>query len=1129
MRNLRPSFKWSLCLALLGGLALSPLAHARTAVVDSNPAGHEQTRERQAASHGGPQNHRPAHITILTQPVSQTVVAGQSTTFRVEATGKPPHLHYQWRKDGRRVGWDAPSYTIPATQAWHAGTYTVVVSNVVDSVVSEPARLTVNLPPRILTQPLGQTVVEGGAVSFSVVASGSGTLSYQWRKAGAPITGANDATLSLPSVAGADAGSYDVVVTNTLNGTFTTTASHAALLLVNVPPVISQQPLSQTRALGSPVSFSVTASLPSGGTLGYQWRKEGLAIPGAVSATYAITSLSGADAGTYDVLVTNTLNGTVTTTVSTAAFLAVNFPPVITVQPLAQTVDQGSGVTFSVVASADGGGTLSYQWRKDGASILGATQDTFSIPSVTAADAGSYDVVITHTLNGTTTATTSLSVVLNVHTPPTILIQPQSQTVQPPDAVTFTVSAQANNGGSPTYVWKKNGIDIPGATASSYTVPSTEFATNPDAYWATVSEGNLSTDTATVYATASVASPTYAGDPVPVPSRPLTVLPSFHVDAVTSPNGAFRLGYDESLKNPVWTAYVNFPVNAPYPNSTGDYQADPRLEVPQVGKNDYTGIYTGGASYPDSYDRGHQVPRADVSYRYTPVAGDDATIMSNLVPQISQFNQQTWQKLEEAIGGTQGGTTNGLTSFKGRIWVYTGSVFPASPVWWDSRVTPGLRIAIPEACYKIVVHETVPGHPEVLAMLMPNVWGLTNSTSTLTWYVTSLARIEALTGLEFFPNLATVAPGLDIPTWKATVDVRGWRTPFEQVTGPNVHMIQPSYDTTIDLGTSVTFDGAATPHSTADAGTTIASATWTFGDGSPTSTGFSTAHQYTSAGSFNATFTAQDSLGTSNTITRVIRVIPPLASNVAPTTNPSVLGNQTSTAGQSVTMTFTVADDRTLASLIKVAATSDNAALLPDSGIQTTNAAGTVTLVLAPVAGLDGTATITVTLTDGDGAVATRSFLLSVSAAATTVLAEGFEAGSKTAYAIANVAFASGTWTLNDALVGTSASDPKTGLKSLRVRNGIVTMAFDWSKGAQTVTVNHAKYGTDAASTWELYYSTDSGSTWTLAGPAVTSSTTTLTPATFNLNLAGPIRFEFRKVGGTTTRFNLDDFQITGY
>jgi DNA/RNA endonuclease G (NUC1) len=947
MKVIKLFSRWSLCLALFGGLVIAPQAQARTALVDGDNGRKNDDRENHGFHKG--HVHKPAHITILTQPQSQTVVAGQPATFTVAAEGKPRFLHYLWRKDGVRVGHDAPIYRIRNTEARHAGTYTVTVSNPTGSVTSSPAVLTINVPP------------------------------------------------------------------------------------------------------------------------------------------------------------------------------------VITLQPVPQTVDLGSGATFTVAATAEGGATLGYQWRKGGVPVADGTDATFSLPSVTAADAGIYDVVVSALLNGTAATATSQAALLKVNLPPTIQVQPQTKSVLPPDAVTFTVTAVSNNGTALAYQWKKNDTLIDGATSASYTVPSTEFATNPDAYFVTVIDGNLSTESEPAFAQASVPSPTYAGDPIPVPSRPLTVLPSFHVDAVNYPNGAFRLGYDEALKNPVWTAYVNFPVNFPYPNSNADYKADSRLEAPQVGKDDYTGIYTGGAGFPDSYDRGHQVPRADVSYRYTTVAGDDATIMSNLVPQISQFNQQVWQKLEDAIGGTQGGTTNGLTSFKGRVWVYTGSVFPENHPWWESRITPGLRIAIPEACYKIVVHEKTPGHPEVLAMLLPNVWGLTNSTSTLTWYVTSVARIESMTGLNFFPNLATVAPDLDIPTWKATVDVRGWRTPFEQATGPNVHMIQPSYDTTVDVGTTVTFDGAATPNSAADASTAIASATWTFGDASPTSTGFSTAHQYTSAGSFNVSFTAQDSLGTSNMITRVIRVIPPASANVAPTTTPAVLADQVTTTGQPVTVTFTLADDRTLPTFVKVAATSNNTTVLPNSGIQVTNASGAVTLVLTPGAGQEGTATITVTLTDGDGAVATRTFMVTVNAAATNVLIEGFEAGSKTAYATGTVVFTSGPWTLNDTLVGTSTADAKTGLKSLRVRNGIVTMTFDWPKGAQTVSVNHAKYGTDAASTWTLYYSTDSGSTWTPAGPSVTSSTTTLTPATFTLNIPGPIRFEFRKVGGTTTRFNLDDFQISGY
>jgi DNA/RNA endonuclease G (NUC1) len=1073
-----------------------------------------------------------------------TVLAGQPASFSVVATGTAP-LTYQWRKDGTPVsGATSATYPISSAQSADAGTYTVVVTNSAGSVTSNGAALTVNaLPtaPGISAQPTSQTVSEGGSVSFRVTATGDGTLTYQWMKEGSALTGKTASSLTINSVALADAGSYTVVVTNTLHGATATTTSAAATLTVNpLPstPVIGAQPASLTVALGASASFSVTAT--ANGTLAYQWMKDGSALASQTASSLIINPVALADAGSYTVVVTNTLNGSTANATSAAAILTVTPAPAthFGLSGFPASTAPGTAQTFTVTAlDASNGGVTGYRGTihftsSDPAATLPAdytfTATDAGVHSFSARlnTAGAQSITATDT---SSSITGSQSDIVVAAVAPTIQTQPQTQTVLPPDSVAFHVTATANGGGTLTYAWKKNGTAIPGATTSSYTVPSTEFATNTDAYTVTVSEGSASTDSNTVYALAFVPSPTYAGDPVPIPSRPLTVLPSLHVDAVNFPNGAFRLGYDETLKNPVWTAYVNFPVQSPYANSSADYTADTRLAAPQVGKDDYTGIYTGGANYPDSYDRGHQVPRADISYRYTTVAGDDATIMSNLVPQISQFNQQTWQKLEGAIGGTAGGSSDGLTSFKGRVWVYTGSVFPASPTWWHSPIQAGLNIAIPVACYKIVVHETAPGRPEVLAVLMPNVWGLANSNATLTKYVTSVAHIESLTGLDFFPNLATVAPSLDIPTWKATVDVRGWRTPFEQASGPNVHVVDPSYDTTVDVGSTLGFAGAATPSSSAVAGTTIATTTWNFGDSTPTDSSISTSHTFNTTGSFTVSFSADDSLGSSNTLTRVIRVIPPASSNTAPTTTPTTILNQTTTTGQAITVAFTVADDRTLPGAVSVTATSDNTTLLPASGIAISNSTGSVSLVLTPTAGQTGSASITVTLTDGDGSAATKTFLFTVNGAATNVLTEGFESGTKTSYATGAVVFTSGSWTLNDALVGTSASDRKTGLQSIRVRNGIVTMGFDWPSGAQTVTVNHAKYGSDADSTWELWYSTNGGTSWTVAGPAVTSSATTLTQATFTVNVNSPIRFEFRKSGGTTTRFNLDDFQINGY
>lgn len=138
---------------------------------------------------------------------------------------------------------------------------------------------------------------------------------------------------------------------------------------------------------------------------------------------------------------------------------------------------------------------------------------------------------------------------------------------------------------------------------------------------------------------------------------------------------------------------------------------------------------------------------------------------------------------------------------------------------------------------------------------------------------------------------------------------------------------------------------------------------------------------------------------------------------------------------------------------------------------------------------------------------------------------ETFESGTKTAYAAADVTLSTGSWNLNDALIGTSASDAKNGAKSLRVQNsGIVSMNFNVTNGAASVSVYYAKYGSDASSTFQLWASTNSGSSWTQVGGTITASTTTLTQTTFTCSYTGTVRFQIRKTSGG--RLNLDDVSI---
>lgn len=323
-------------------------------------------------------------------------------------------------------------------------TCSVGPTNAFSTIVS----ITVGQPVNITTHPISQTVCTGTNISFSVVATGGG-FSYQWRKNGTNIGGANNATYSISNVAVADAGNYDVLITNVCG----TVTSNTAILTVNAVTIITAQPAGQAVCPGSNVTFSVTAT---GTGLSYQWRKNGINIGGANSASYSIAGVTAGDAGNYDVIVTGTC-GTVT---SSTAVLSLNAATSITTQPLSQALCPGANASFSVTAS---GISLTYQWRKNGSNISGANASTYTINNITAGDAGNYDVIVT----GSCGTVTSSAAALSLNPATSISSQPASQVVCAGSNVSFMVTA---SGTSLTYQWRKNGSTIPGANASVFTL-----------------------------------------------------------------------------------------------------------------------------------------------------------------------------------------------------------------------------------------------------------------------------------------------------------------------------------------------------------------------------------------------------------------------------------------------------------------------------------------------------------------------------------------------------------------------------------------------------------------------------------------------------------------------------------
>ena len=297
-----------------------------------------------------------------------------------------------------------------------AGAYAVVVASPWGSVTSSVAALTIVYPPSITNQPVAQTVINGGNAVFSVAATGTGSMTYQWQFNGVNLTdggeysGSATTNLVVTGVTTNDAGAYAVIVTSPWGSV---TSSVVALNIV-YPPGIVNQPVDQTVMNGSNAVFSVAAT--GTGSLTYQWQFNGVNLmdggeySGSATANLVVTGVATNDAGLYEVIITSPW-GRVT---SSVAALTIVYPPAIANQPVAQTVLNGSTVVFSVAAT--GTGPLSYQWQfngvnlADGGKISGSATANVVEAGATANDAGLYEVIVTSPWGSVTSSVVALTV-----------------------------------------------------------------------------------------------------------------------------------------------------------------------------------------------------------------------------------------------------------------------------------------------------------------------------------------------------------------------------------------------------------------------------------------------------------------------------------------------------------------------------------------------------------------------------------------------------------------------------------------------------------------------------------------------------------------------------------------------
>ena len=243
-------------------------------------------------------------------------------------------------------------------------------------------------PPTIIGQPAPQTILDGNSARFSVAASGSGSLSYQWKRNGAPIIGATAPSYATPALTVAENGANFNVEVSNAGGT--TASSSVSVTVQPVAPVITAQPSNLVVATGQDAMFSVTVA--GSATLQYQWQRNGADIAGATAASYTLPSAaSGDDGATFRVVVTN-VAGSVTSSGATLTVAPPGAPVLVGFLRLALA---GERQAFSIVATLTSGTPpFTYQWLRNGVAIPGASGSTnsnqiaFNTPQLLAADNG---------------------------------------------------------------------------------------------------------------------------------------------------------------------------------------------------------------------------------------------------------------------------------------------------------------------------------------------------------------------------------------------------------------------------------------------------------------------------------------------------------------------------------------------------------------------------------------------------------------------------------------------------------------------------------------------------------------------------------------------------------------------
>lgn len=385
---------------------------------------------------------------IVGQPLDQSECPSDEITLYVYAGGTT-QAFYQWHEltSGLVGGATEDSYAVPMV-AGDTSYYYCVMSNVCGSVNSDTAMVIIKQAPVITQQPTGAEVCVGQNLNIQVKAAGSEPLYYQWLFNGADVTGANitgdeESTIHINAITSGQFGMYSCHVSNECGYV----VSNVAEVIVNVPPVIAEQPEDIVVCEGEEFTIDITSQ----GTepIDFEWYVlETTTLIGDVEDYYT-NAANPENTGSYFCVLSNMCGDVSTDTVS----VEIRSLPLVLTHPEGLDVCVGDYVEMSI--TANGSEPLDYLWYRNGSSVSSQTNSTLSISEAQVNQTGTYFCRVMNDCGYEDSETAFLS----IGTAPAITWHPIDQTLCELETLNLIMDAQGDNF---NLQWYFNNMPIPG-------------------------------------------------------------------------------------------------------------------------------------------------------------------------------------------------------------------------------------------------------------------------------------------------------------------------------------------------------------------------------------------------------------------------------------------------------------------------------------------------------------------------------------------------------------------------------------------------------------------------------------------------------------------------------------------